>query len=417
MLSSRPHSHLERFEAQPLAHFNSADDRSVCRSPNPACIPQPETLDLNRTGIALGRTGWLQRRRRLRYSLDVGRTGAFLAAEATNAMRSFVFSSRDLPGGLDDLARLSAWRDFLSESYGRHEVSALPGRPFSQRLEGTRFNDSSTPVDVLRFCGTMDRMSWTSRGQAELRSPHFVLCFNRRATPLSFAQRGREILLDSEALTLVSCTESGNIRALNPHDFSAIAIEQVRLRELVGGVEDFLARPLPRGNPTLRHLRRYLDILPNSEDTENDPNLLAHVGTALTDLVALALGAQRDAAELARMRGLRAARLHEIVMAIRKHFADPAFSPRHLARSMGVTDRYIQELLHDAGSSFTQRVLELRLQRARAMLSDGRYDCLKIGEIASASGFNEIPYFNRCFRRRFGTTPTQLRGAKAPSNI
>jgi transcriptional regulator GlxA family with amidase domain len=77
---------------------------------------------------------------------------------------------------------------------------------------------------------------------------------------------------------------------------------------------------------------------------------------------------------------------------------------------MGVTDRYIQDLLHDSGSSFTQRVLELRLQRARAMLADSRHDRLKIGEIASASGFNEIPYFNRCFRRRFGTTPTQSRG-------
>ena len=109
------------------------------------------------------------------------------------------------------------------------------------------------------------------------------------------------------------------------------------------------------------------------------------------------------------MRGLRAARLHEILDEIRARFADPAFSPHKLAGRIGVTDRYVQDLLYESGRSFTERVLELRLQRARAMLGNGRYDRLKIGEIASASGFNEIPYFNRCFRRRFGATPTQFR--------
>jgi AraC-like DNA-binding protein len=43
------------------------------------------------------------------------------------------------------------------------------------------------------------------------------------------------------------------------------------------------------------------------------------------------------------------------------------------------------------------------------MLADPRYDRLKVSEIASACGFNEIPYFNRCFRRRFGASPTEFR--------
>jgi transcriptional regulator GlxA family with amidase domain len=110
------------------------------------------------------------------------------------------------------------------------------------------------------------------------------------------------------------------------------------------------------------------------------------------------------------MRGLRAARRHEIVREIRARFADPEFSAQKLAERMGVTDRYIQDLLHESGPTLSQRVLELRLQHARTMLEDCRYDRLKVGEIANASGFNEIPYFNRCFRQRFGATPTQFRG-------
>jgi AraC-like DNA-binding protein len=98
---------------------------------------------------------------------------------------------------------------------------------------------------------------------------------------------------------------------------------------------------------------------------------------------------------------------------IREGFADPAFSVRSLAAKLGMTARYIQDLLQETGLSFTERVLELRLQRARAMLADPRSDHLKASEIAAASGFNEIPYFNRCCRRRFGGTPTRFRRRNA----
>jgi transcriptional regulator GlxA family with amidase domain len=66
--------------------------------------------------------------------------------------------------------------------------------------------------------------------------------------------------------------------------------------------------------------------------------------------------------------------------------------------------------------SFTARVLELRLQRARAMLADARHDQLRIGEIADRCGFNEIPYFNRCFRGRFGASPKQFRNNRTASD-
>ncbi len=326
-------------------------------------------------------------------------------------MKSIAFRSEDLPAGFDDRARLSVWRDFLSEVYGPHDVTMLPGRRFTERLRGARFNHSPTPVDVLRFTGTVDRMSWMSHGQAGLNSPNFVLLINRGPRPLSLAQSGREVLLGAETAALFSCTKPGDLRFADPHDFSAIAIDQARLHQLSRPVEDFVARPLERSGGAMRHLRRYLDILPAADDIDDNSDLAVHVGTTIVDLVALALGAEKDAADEACMRGLRAARLHEIVTAIRTGFADPAFSPRGVARRMGVTDRYVQDLLRQSGSTFTERVLELRLQRARSMLADRRHDLMKIGEIASASGFSEIPYFNRCFRRRFGATPTEFRGA------
>jgi AraC-like DNA-binding protein len=80
-----------------------------------------------------------------------------------------------------------------------------------------------------------------------------------------------------------------------------------------------------------------------------------------------------------------------------------------VARRLGLSQRYVNDLLLETGASFTERVLELRLQKARAMLTDRRHDRVRIGGIAYACGFNEVPYFNRCFRRRFGCSPREYR--------
>src|SRR5204862_4300120 len=155
---------------------------------------------------------------------------------------------------------------------------------------------------------------------------------------------------------------------------------------------------------------RYLAMLADPDWIGENPLLADHVGATLIDLIGLALGAGRDADEIARGRGLRAARLSEIFAEIRTGFADAAFSPRVIAAKFGLTPRYVQELLSETGASFTDRVLELRLQKARTMLADSRHDRLRVSEIAYGCGFSDISYFNRTFRRRFGTSPLQYRG-------
>lgn len=318
-------------------------------------------------------------------------------------MNKIAFSSSDLPAHLDDAARLSQWRDFLSGIFGALDVSSLPDRPFSQKLEGWCFN----AVGVVRLEGNADRIA---SGSSVVRRPDFYLCLKSGPEPMLFSQRGRDVLFDGATAVLGDCIEPFDMRARDSSAFLHVSIPQALMKDLVADVEDFVARPIDSDSAAMRHLRRYLSLLSEPGALEDDADMIAHVETTLTDLVALALGAGRDATEIAQMRGLRAARLRDIVAEIHSGFTHPGFSSNEVARRLRVTPRYVQNLLQETGSSFTERVLELRLQRARAMLADLRGDRMKIGEIAEACGFSEIPYFNRCFRRRFGASPTQYRG-------
>ena len=54
------------------------------------------------------------------------------------------------------------------------------------------------------------------------------------------------------------------------------------------------------------------------------------------------------------------------------------------------------------------RLLELRLRQAAEWLLAKASDC-RISDIAFGCG-HDLSYFNRCFRRRFGLTPSAARG-------
>jgi hypothetical protein len=114
----------------------------------------------------------------------------------------------------------------------------------------------------------------------------------------------------------------------------------------------------PENQPALRHLQRYVEILFGPDDGEYDPLLAAHIETTLLDLVALVLAATRDAGDIAAMRGLRAARLQAVLVEIKLGFAEPSFSVHHVAARLGLSARYVQDLLHETGRSFSERVLD-----------------------------------------------------------
>ena len=94
--------------------------------------------------------------------------------------------------------------------------------------------------------------------------------------------------------------------------------------------------------------------------------------TGRAALAVLSLGAGREAAEIVRQGGLRMAKLPAVLAAVREGFSDPTFSANDVGLKLGVSANYVQKLLHESGSNFTERVIELRLQKARAMLASAR---------------------------------------------
>lgn len=307
-----------------------------------------------------------------------------------------------LPPEIDESERAELWHDHYSRMFA-FDSAFLVDRPPSVDVAFTQ----SGHVRLISVQGTLSEISRTPRHV--LSDPQADLCitFNRGSPGWMLRQCDREMTPATNAASFHTNGEPYTFHAKTGSSWIGVGIDRSRLAPLVAHPDDLVAKPFDTNSAAMRHLGRYLSLVMAPDGAGEDEALDEHIGATLLDLVALALGAGRDSGEMARMRGQRAARLRETLAEIRQGFVDPAFSPRRVAAKLGVSPRYVQELLHETGRSFSERVMELRLQKARRMLERG-HD-LKVIEIASVCGFNEVSYFNRCFRRRFGVTPNGAR--------
>jgi AraC-like DNA-binding protein len=192
---------------------------------------------------------------------------------------------------------------------------------------------------------------------------------------------------------------------MNEKRFTNVHLPMATLKAMVSGVDDLVGRELEPGG-ALSLAMDYSDLLLKHPGAVDEAGFA--IASHLMDLAALGLGARSDVAASARRGGLRAVRLEAVLMILQKRFTEPDFSAQKLAAAAGLSERYVNELLYEAGASFTTRLLELRLHKAAEWLAHPGER--RISDIAFACGFNDLSSFNRCFRRRFGLTPTAARG-------
>jgi AraC-like DNA-binding protein len=316
-----------------------------------------------------------------------------------------VFASGQLPDALDDRARFSLWHDQWVALYGSIDLARPEDVPFEVGFEFAPFGE----VGVGRFQGTINRTARTSHDVKADGADNFCIGLNNGPAVISFEQGGRETLIGYGKGALLVNSEAGALRSEAGKSWLALNLSRRQLLDMVPGAEDMLALAIDPRSEAMRHLHRYANILLGPDGPGDHAGLNAHIGNTLLDLIALALKTDTAAALDRHGGGLRAARTQAVLMKIRAGALRPGFSSDDVARSLGISRRYIDDLLQETGQSFGDRVMETRLQNAFSMLRAPRFSHLKISDIAYASGFTEVTHFNRSFRRRFGIAPSEGR--------
>jgi AraC-like DNA-binding protein len=224
----------------------------------------------------------------------------------------------------------------------------------------------------------------------------------------SASQFGREAKIEPGDAVLSSSADVGTFVCCSRDDRSLlISLSRQRLLPLVADFDSVFATRIHRTKAALQLLTRYVGIF--EELPTLAPELQQAAVSHIYDLVAMAVGPTRDAGEIAKGRGMRAARLRAARAFVMSNLGRHDLSAAILALHLGVTPRYIYMLFEDEPASFSEFLLGERLLYAYRMLIDRRFVSRPISAVALDSGFNDLSYFNRTFRRRFGMTPSEAR--------
>jgi AraC-like DNA-binding protein len=313
---------------------------------------------------------------------------------------SIRFSTDSLP----EHERFAGWRELYGRQVLRLEHEPLPDQPFHvdtrlRMLPGLAI--ASVRSSLLRVGRTSQLVS---DGDSSL-------ILQITTCPGVASQLGHTVAVRPGDAVVLSAADVGHFTFSAASDALALRLPRQPLVQLVQDLDAALVRALPSESPPLRLLKRYIAAFENVSALIA-PDLQHLTATHVYDLIAIMLGATRDAADTANGRGVRAARLHAIKADILADLASSHLSLEAVARRQGISPVYIRKLFEGEDTSFTQFVLEQRLLRAHRMLNDPRFADHPIAAIAMEAGFGDLSYFNRAFRRRYRASPSNVRAAK-----
>jgi AraC-like DNA-binding protein len=295
-----------------------------------------------------------------------------------------------------------------------HERCALPVRP--EPIEPLA--DQLVRVDITRWAlpglGVMSgalcglRQQIAPAHSAPTGVDDAFLGFNLAGTSVVIRQRDEVVVSAGDAVLAIRGARGFSVACPKSVRFVGLRFPFTVLSRLVPDFDPSETRVFPRGASAPNLLRRYVSLIAQEgalATSDLQRAAVAHV----YDLAAVTLGATADRGEPARNRGVRAARLEILKADIFAHLHDGNLSVAAVAGRQRVTPRYLQKLFEIEGTTFSEFVLAQRLANAHRMLTNPSYSHRPISNVAYDVGFNDLSYFNRAFRRRYGSTPSEVR--------
>lgn len=280
----------------------------------------------------------------------------------------------------------------------------LPGsKPAFLSLSGLLLPDmgltvlSGTPAKAIR-----------NSEQASKSADDIILCMTRHANVQIRKNQGKEQFFRPGEAHVWQADQRFSCEVDKPYSTLMISLPSHMISQHDVDVDRVIHQGLAADSAEMRLLSSYTSILFRelaALKTASVNNAANH----LRDLSILALGSAKERRHLNSDGCVRAARLLKIKNDISVNLSHPHLSASWIAQREGISPRYLRDLFAMEDTNFTDYVLRCRLKRAYEYLTDLQCRNCSITSIALESGFNDLSYFSRSFKREFGATPSEVR--------
>jgi AraC-like DNA-binding protein len=297
-----------------------------------------------------------------------------------------------------------------------HQIDDLR-EAVSQRLLNLNFREVGSDrfhcrIKPIIFTGQMRVVRWQHSAGGTFRDSRLIKDGDESVSlvypvgsVITVSHLDQDRRLSSGEAALLRHDAVGEIGSKRDCSFVAVVLSPALLQQDRMLSDGVIARPLSDNLPALKLLKSYVALLSGRpQSLQND--IAASAAQHIVDLIRIAASESHEIRFEAEAGSVANARLEVALAYIRRAFRRPDLSVATVAHAQGISTRYMQKLLERSGIRFSDQVNEYRLNAAYEMLVDRKHP---IADIAFASGFSDISYFNRLFKRRFDATPSAVR--------
>lgn len=301
--------------------------------------------------------------------------------------------------------RLNNWRDLFGRQFLRLDVDPLDEQPFRYDIEYLSLpgmNLSAGEISSVKCTRTPELI--------DDQNDDIILLIPRRGE-MELRERGREMRVHAGDALVRRSSETAETLSTSG-EYWTLSIPNSSVEVHAGDLSRFGFAVIPGQDPTLRLLSGYLRHLMAETRSGMVPDLSSSFAGDLAarhvqEVVGAMLGGTRAIWDEGG--GLPAVRLAAIDAAIARNITKTDFSIHDVARQLDLSPGYIRKLLATRGQRFSDLLRSARLDLAHRFLSGAHARHVEITAIALHCGFNDLSYFNRCFKQRFGLTPGEVR--------
>jgi AraC-like DNA-binding protein len=218
-------------------------------------------------------------------------------------------------------------------------------------------------------------------------------------------QRGKQLLLSPGEWTIYDASVPYSATNTDSIELLAMLVPRDKLMNKNLDVSRYLLQryssTVGLGRLVRRFMRSFLDDMP-ALAADSGPNLI----DAAIELVQLAVFEHLRSCSVLTTSDILKERIKTY---INRHLRDPEFSIEMIADAMNCSKRYLHKTFREDHETLSHYLWNARLDRCRADLLDPQLQGKSITLIAFSWGFNNAAHFSRCFKTRFGVTPSLYR--------
>jgi len=294
--------------------------------------------------------------------------------------------------------RLDYWVGAICEGFLEMDATSPASSCFDATLE-------SAPLDCIavnRVRGSAQDVYRTPRGIARSRANYFyLLC--KQDSAWHTVQDGRSARLMPGDLVLVDSRRCYEFHFPRAADTVSLELPTAWVETWLPRPEGQVARRIDGQAGWGAALSAFVRQM--TPEVAVAPPL---PGRLLTDHLGSLLALATGKAAPSPPAGASALR-QRVLDAIRARHAEPGLTAAAVARGLNLSERSLHRALAGGGLTFAEALLDWRLQAARRMLADRRFDRLTVAEIGRRAGWADASHFIRQCRRGLGATPGALR--------